>query len=562
MPARCFGRRLLLIGLLLPLLGPAGAQAADQPQWGQRCTRNMVSEESGLPDSFDPESGKNVKWSAALGTECYSTPVVAGGKVLIGTNNSRPRDPRHQGDRGVLMCFNEADGSFAWQLVVPKLEGDVYLDWPKAGICSPATVEGDRVYTVTNRDEVVCLDLHGMANGNDGPFRDEGRHMSPQDQPPLEVGPLDADILWLLDLRSAAGVRPHDSAHSSILLDGPYLYVNTSNGLNSQHTGVEKPEAPSLVVVDKATGRLLARDREGIGPRIFHSTWSSPALGEVGGRRLVFFAGGDGVCYAFEALKPGSIADLQGPRFDLVATGAAPGATAGLRRAQSSRLSSSAGSTVGQANRGTHAQSADRMESLQCVWRFDCDPTAPKENIHSYIRNRRESPSNIKSMPVFHDGRIYVTVGGDIWWGKTQAWLMCIDATQTGDITQGGLLWSYPVERHCCSTPSIHDGLVYVADCAGKVHCVDAQTGRPYWVHDAGGEIWASTLVADGKVYIGTRKGDFWVLAAGKELHVLSSIRLDDPVISTAVAANGTLYVGTMTRLYALRQGARSDAAQ
>ena len=132
----------------------------------------------------------------------------------------RPRDPRHQGDRGVLLCLNEADGSLAWQLVVPKLVEDIYLDWPEVGMCSPPTVEGDRVYTLTNRDEVVCLDLHGMANGNDGPFRDEGRHMAPPEQPPMTVGPTDADILWLLDLRSAAGVHPHDSTHGSILFDG------------------------------------------------------------------------------------------------------------------------------------------------------------------------------------------------------------------------------------------------------------------------------------------------------------------------------------------------------
>ena len=504
--------RLALAFLCALLAGPAVVRAADQPQWGQRYSRNMVSDETGLPDSFDPKTGRNVKWSAPLGTECYSTPVVAGGKVLIGTNNNRPRDPRHQGDRGVMLCLNETDGSLAWQLVVPKLEGDIYLDWPQAGMCSPSTVEGDRVYTVTNRDEVVCLDLRGMANGNDGPFRDEGRHEAPQDQPPMDPGPLDADIIWLLDLRTAAGVRPHDSSHSSILLDGPYLYVNTSNGLNSKHQAVDKPEAPSLVVVDKATGRLVAQEREGISQRIFHSTWSSPALGEVGGRRLVFFGGGDGVVYAFETLGAEKLAASPFP--------------------------------------------------LQCAWRFDCDPTAPKENIHSYIRNRRESPSNIKSMPVFHDGRVYVTVGGDIWWGKNQSWLKCIDASKTGDVTQSGLLWSCPLGRHCCSTPSVHDGLVYVADCDGKVHCVDAETGRPYWVHDAGGEIWASTLVADGKVYVGTRRGDFWVLAAGQQKRILSSVRLRDPVISTPVAAKGTLYVGTMTRLYALKKGSQTSGAQ
>ena len=350
MPTRSYGCGLLLTGLLVLLMRSAAAWAGDQPQWGERHSRNMVSSETGLPDGFDPITGKNVKWSAPLGTECYSTPVVAAAKVLIGTNNGQPRDPRHDGDRGVLMCLSQADGSLAWQLVVPKLEGDIYLDWPRAGMCSPATVEGERVYTVPNRDEVVCLDLDGLADGNDGPFRDEGRHMAPQDQPPMELGPLDADILWLLDLRSAAGVRPHDSAHSSILLDGPYLYVNTSNGLNSKHTGVERPEAPSLVVVDKATGRLVAREREGISSRIFHSTWSSPALGEVNGWRLIFFGGGDGVVYAFDALRP-----TEGPDSQSALSGPF-------------------------ANGGGAGQPPRQVDSLRCVWRFDCDPTAPKEN--------------------------------------------------------------------------------------------------------------------------------------------------------------------------------------
>lgn len=529
MPRRFTLRLWLLTGCLVWLPGPSAPRAADQPQWGQRYSRNMISDETGLPDCFDPQTGKNVKWSAALGSQCYATPVVAGGRVLIGTNNDEPRDARHRGDRGVLLCLNAADGSLAWQLVVPKLSEDIYFDWPQAGICSPVTVEGDRAYTLTNRDEVVCLDLHGLADGNDGPFRDEGRHMTPPDQPALEVGPTDADILWLLDLRTAAGVRPHDSSHCSILLDGPYLYVNTSNGLTSKHDGVDKPEAPSLVVVDKATGRLLAREREGISQRIFHSTWSSPALGEVHGRRSIFFAGGDGVCYGFDPLPVTQSAAVSKPQ------SAPPPAGAELPDAAS--------------------------ESLRRVWRFDCDPTAPKENIHSYIRNRKVSPSNIKSMPVFHEGRLFVTVGGDIWWGKHEAWLQCIDASQAGDTTGRGPLWTYPLDRHCCSTPAICDGLVYVADCGGKVHCLEAQTGRPVWVHNAGSEIWASTLVADGKVYIGTRKGDFWVLAAGRELRVLSSIRLDAPVHGTAVAANGTLYVGTMTRLYALQQGSQGASA-
>ncbi len=510
----------------------------------------MVSAETGLPDRFDPKTGENVKWSVPLGAESYSTPVIAGGKVLIGTNNADPRDPRHKGDRGVTLCLNEADGSLVWQLVVPKLEGDIFLDWPNVGMCSPPTVEGDRVYTVTNRDEVVCLDLHGMANGNDGSFRDEGRHMAPRGEPPMEPGPTDADIVWLLDLRAAAGVRPHDQVQCSILLDGPYLYLNTNNGVVGNHTAVERPEAPSLVVVEKATGRLVAQEREGCSKRIVHSTWSSPSVGDVGGRRLIFFGGGDGVVYAFDAMRQ---------------KGLGIGDRGSEATAQAASPSSQPPTPNPQAQVPNPKSPISNPQSpipLNCVWRFDCDPKGPKENIGRYKGNRRESPSNILSMPVFRNGRVYVTVGGDIWWGKNQSFLQCIDAGRSGDVTSNALVWSYPLGPHCCSTVSIHDGLVYVADCGGKVHCVDAETGRPYWVHNAGGEIWGSTLVADGRVYVGTRRGDFWVLAAGKELRVISSIRLREPISGTPVAANGTLYVATAARLYALQKGAKGKVEE
>jgi outer membrane protein assembly factor BamB len=172
--------------------------------------------------------------------------------------------------------------------------------------------------------------------------------------------------------------------------------------------------------------------------------------------------------------------------------------------------------------------------------------------VHQYIGNRRESPSNIKSMPVFHEGRVYVTVGGDLWWGKQQAWLKCIDASGAGDVTATAERWSYPLMRHSMSTPAVHDGLVYAADCGRMLHCVDAETGEAVWTHNAEGEIWASPFVADDKVYLGTRRGDLIVMAAGREKRVLSTTRFDGPIHGTVTAANGTLYVATMRRLYAL----------
>jgi outer membrane protein assembly factor BamB len=333
----------------------------------------------------------------------------------------------------------------------------------------------------------------------------DGNWRIPENEPVLTPGPLDADILWLFDLTTDAGIWSHDGAHSSILIDGDYLYLNTGTGVDNTHKAIRKADAPSLVVLEKKTGRLIAREHEGIGPNIFHSTWSGPSSAVVKGQKLIFFNAGNGVVYAFEALPPG-LAPESSPRF------------------------------------------------LKKVWQFDFDPTAPKENVHKYNSNRRESPSNFFGMPVFHENRIYVAGGGDIWWGKNEAWMKCIDATGKGDITGSGLVWSYPLEKHVLATPTIADGLAFVGDTGRTFHCVDVKTGQACWTHEVKGEIWASALVADGKVYIGTRGGSFYVFAAAREKKLLSELDLRQPVSGTVSAANGVLYITTMTSLYAVAQ--------
>lgn len=535
---RVFGlRRLSGPGALIVLgvdLGLAGIgvcrmpalQAADQPQWGQAWTRNLVSPERDLPENFDPKTGANVRWVVDLGSETYSSPVVGQGRVFIGTNNNRPRDPKHEGDRGVLMCLDEQDGRLVWQLVVPKRIEDIYFDWPNSGMSSPATVEGGRVYMVDNRGVVLCLDLQGLANGNDGPFLNEGVYYAPQPTNDLargapaafrpdgtlipgapepnriEPGPPDADIVWMFDLSSGAGIWSHDAAHSGILIHGNHLYLNTGNGVDNTHRRVRRPEAPGLVVLDKRSGRLLARERTSKGERIFHSTWSPPSLALVNGRPLVIFVSGDAVVRAYEPLP----AD------------AAP----------------------------------EEPLDLKQVWEFDFDPTAPKVEVARYMQNRRESPSNVYGMPVVVGDRVFVAGGGDYWWGKNEAWLKGIDLTGAGDTTARGPVWSYPLGKHVFATPAVHDGLAYIGDCEGVLHCVDARDGREVWRHEASGDFWASPLVADGKVYAGTRRGQFLVLAAGREKRVLSTTELTSPISSTPCAANGTVYVATMNRLFAL----------
>jgi outer membrane protein assembly factor BamB len=343
--------------------------------------------------------------------------------------------------------------------------------------------------------------MNGLADGNDGPFTDEGAFMAPDGEPAMETGSLDADIIWVFDLKTGAGMYPHDSTHASIMILGDHLYLNSCNGVDNTHKVIRKPDAPGIVVLDKRTGRLLARDRENTAPDTFHSNWSSPALGEAGGQKLIYYAAGNGILFGMSPID----------------------------------------------------QATDEVQTLDVVWRCDLDPAAPKEDIHSYLRNRNESPSNVKSMPVSFKDRVYVTLGGDIWWGKREAWLKCYSASGTGDISESGLLWSYPLREHTCSTPAISDGLAYAADCDGWLHCVDAETGQEIWTHDCEGEIWASPMVADGQVYIGTRRGDFWILAAGRDKNVKARYDMGAPISATLVPTNGTLYLATQSDMFAIR---------
>ena len=62
------------------------------------------------------------------------------------------------------------------------------------------------------------------------------------------------------------------------------------------------------------------------------------------------------------------------------------------------------------------------------------------------------------------------------------------------------------------------DDLIYISDFSGYLHCLDANTGQPYWVHDTFASIWGSPFVADGKVYLADEDGDIVVLEHGKEL--------------------------------------------
>ena len=526
-------RRMLAcsVGLFLVAVLTMNACGGDWPQWGGAGCRNMVSGETGLPDTFsrgerksgggiDLSTAENVKWVVRTGSATYGNPTVANGRVFLGTDDfllsSSDRFKRTRG--GLVQCFDEATGELLWRLAVPQrteLPPKIHFSHQHLGVCSSPTVENDRGYVVTSAADVLCLDVNGQADGNDGPFTDEATYMVGNGESPVELTSADADIIWRYDPMDELNVFPHDAASCAVLIHEQVLYVGTSNGVDGPHAKVLAPTAPALIALDKRTGKLLAVEDEGLSSRLYHAQWSSPTLGEVNGKTLIFVGGGDGVCYAFEALD----------------------------------------------------KVPEKPVKLKKAWSYDCNPHNFKyrdgklipyyegDKRKRYSTNKNDGtyvgPSQIIATPIFRNNRIYVAIGQDPAHGRGRGMFYCIDATQTGDVTETAKIWTYDGIERSMAPAAVPDELVYVVDIAGKLHCMDADTGECYWRYETGAETWGGPLVADGKLYFGNKKL-FYVMAAGKEAKLINEIRLGNPSYTTPIAANGAMYVATQHYLYAV----------
>jgi len=477
-------KRTTTLTMLLALAAgaPVLAEKPDVAQFGNSPSRNMVSGEEGLPTKWDPKSGLNMKWVAELGSQTYAGPIVYDGKVYVGTNNQRMYNAKLDGDRGNVMAFDEKDGQLIWQSAHPKLGAGRVNDWPLQGVCSTPAVEGNRVYYVSNRAELIAADTEGFRDGeNDGPFIEE-----------TATGEIDEDVIWKFDTIGELDVFPHNLAAGSPLLVGDMLYVITGHGVDEGHVNIPSPLGPSFLAVNKKTGELVWESAVP-GTKILHGSWSNPTWADIGGKSQVLFPGGDGILYSFDP-KTGKE-----------------------------------------------------------LWRFDLNPKGSKWELGG-----RGTKNNVISMATVYDGLIYIGVGQDPEHGEAPGNLWAIDAAgKSGDITDSAVVWHRGGEEfhRTMSTAAIHEGLMYIADLSGFVYCLDAKTGKHHWTYDAFAAIWGSAFVADGKVYIGDEDGDIAVLKTGTKMELIHEVNMGAAVYTTPVAHDGTIYVASRTKLFAIKDG-------
>ena len=434
--------------------------------WGGTPDRNMFSNMKGLPASWDVATKKNVKWVAALGSQTYGNPVVAGGMVFAGTNNEGLRDPKQPGDRGVLMAFREADGEFLWQATSEKLPAGRVNDWPYQGVCSSPLVQGKRLYYVTNRCEVVCLDTQGFRDGeNNGPYKDE-----------KFTSQTDADIIWKFDMMEEVGSQPHNMSNSSPVSFGNLIYVLTSNGQDESHVNIPSPKAPCIIALDKNTGKLVWEDNS-VGDRILHGQWSSPAVGKIGGVDQVMVGQGDGWIRGYEALTGKKLWEFdcnpkdsvwQKTRNELIATPVVFDEKVYIANGQDPE----------------HGEGVGHLYCIDATKRGDITQSG---RIWHYDKIRRSI-----STAAIHDGLIY--------YPDFSGFLHCLDAKT------GQAYWVHDMLAAVWGSPLVVDGKVYLGDEDGDVVVLQAGKEKKVLAEmNMGSSVYSTPVPANGVLFISNR---------------------------------------------------------
>jgi outer membrane protein assembly factor BamB len=463
---------LLISGLLLASVStiPAIGQVA---QFGGDPSRNMADDAKGLPAKFDPETGVNIKWVANLGSQSYGGPLVSGNKVYVGTNNEGLRNPKLTGDRGVMVAFNTADGKFLWQAAYPKLPAGRVNDWPLQGICSTPAIEGDRIYYVSNRAEVVCADTEGFLDKeNDGPVTHE-----------TEKSEIDQDVIWTFDMIKELDVFPHNLAAGNPLIVGDILFTVTANGVDEGHINIPSPTAPSFIALDKKTGKLLWEN--GLpGEKILHGQWSNASYGVIKGRPQVVFAGGNGWLYSFEP-KTGKLLWT----FDCNPKDAVW--------------------KIGGAGTRNYIISTPVIWDDKVYIGVGQDPEHGEANGHLWVVDATMEGDITGKGVVWHRGgeefhRTLSTaaIDGDgiLYMSDLSGHLYALDAKT------GQLYWKHDVFAAIWGSPFVADGKVYLGDEDGDIVVLKAgKTKQVLQEVNMGSSVYTTPVAQDGVLYIATR---------------------------------------------------------
>lgn len=123
-----------------------------------------------------------------------------------------------------------------------------------------------------------------------------------------------------------------------------------------------------------------------------------------------------------------------------------------------------------------------------------------------------------------------------------------------GDVTATHIAWKDKKTMATIGSPLYYRGRIYTIRDGGLLSCLDASTGKPFYVTKrigADGQYYASPIAANGKVYLSSMLGMVSVAEAGDDLKVLANNDLGEAIAATPAVAGNCLYVRTAEHLWA-----------
>jgi hypothetical protein len=146
--------------------------------------------------------------------------------------------------------------------------------------------------------------------------------------------------------------------------------------------------------------------------------------------------------------------------------------------------------------------------------------------------------------------------------------MLAVDATAKGEIKKDQIKWSTYGWQGGFSSPVLDGDRLYQVDNGANIAAFDVNTGKQLWLKNLGTIQKASPVFADGKLYVGTENGKFYILkpsATGCEIldeDQLGTEEQPETIIGSAAVANGRVYFASDSGLYAIGKKMSRSSSQ
>jgi outer membrane protein assembly factor BamB len=146
--------------------------------------------------------------------------------------------------------------------------------------------------------------------------------------------------------------------------------------------------------------------------------------------------------------------------------------------------------------------------------------------------------------------------------------MVAVDATTKGDIKKENVKWQIYGWQGGFSSPVIDGDRLYQLDNGANIAAFDVNTGKQLWLQNLGTIQKASPVLADGKLYVGTENGKFFILKPGPtkaeilDEDLLGTEARPEAIIASAAVSNGRVFVVSDSNLYCIGKKARNSSSQ